>query len=138
MVLIDVEKQQVVQERILSTALAQVNREELRRMLGGFMEVGNVKFVAGGRMILYLTSGDGSAEIYDLEKHKKWRFARAGTDSYAEAAADLDATRDGTEAAGKRPEKGGHGMVTWEDCENGVVMFATVDGDAVRLWSVPR
>ena len=130
MVLIDVQKQQMVQERLLSTARAKVENEELRRFLGHSLEVYRLKFVDDGRKIVCFTAGDGSAEMYDLAKHCKWRFARAGTDSYYREIVNF------VETESTHLIKGGYEMVSWEDGENGLVMLATVDGDAVRLWSV--
>lgn len=131
--LIDVKKQEVVQERTLSTKRAKVKNEGMRRFLGSHLEVYRAKFVDGGRKIVHFTSGDGSAEVFDLVKCCKWRFARAGTDSYSEAVEDVEDMEKEDEVV----SKGGFDMVVWEDSVKGLVMLATVDGDAVRLWSVP-
>lgn len=133
LVLIDVKKQAVVQGRVLSASRSIVKKEEIRRILGGYLEVHTVRFVDGGTKLVHFTSGDGSAEVFDLEKCSKWKFARAGTDSYAEDVTSEEQTTREEEVT----SKGGYQMVVWEDKVKGVIMLATVDGDAVRLWSVP-
>jgi WD40 repeat protein len=133
LVLIDMEKQAVVQERLLSTSRTKVKKEEMRRILGGYLEVQTVKFADGGRKLVHFTSGDGSAEVFDLEKCCKWRFARTGTDSYPEELTGGEEAADEEEVT----SKGGFTMIVWEDNVRALTMLATVDGDAVRLWSVP-
>jgi WD40 repeat protein len=135
LVLIDVKKQAVVQERLLSASRTNVKKEEMRRMLGGYLEVQTVRFVDGGRKLVHFTSGDGSAEVFDLGRCCKWRFARTGTDSYAEDVKGEEETV--VEEGDKVTSKGGYQMIVWEDTSKGLAMLATVDGDAVRLWSVP-
>ena len=133
LILINVGKKAVVQERLLSTSRSKVKKEELRRMLGGFLEVCRVKFVDNGRKIAHLTTGDGSAELLDLEQCCKWRFARHGTDSYPDGAADVkEAGIEGEAAINAAFE-----MAVWEHPAGEGVVLATVDGDAVRLWTAP-
>lgn len=122
--LIDVVAKEVKQERKLSASRSRTP-EAFRRRLGSFMETGRVNFVDNGRKIVFWTSADASAEVLDLESGLKWRFARAGTQSYTEETTD------------EVPEsQWGHGLTAWEDREQGVLKIATVDSDGIRVWQI--
>ncbi len=108
LILFDIESQSVVQERMLST---EESPEEHRSMMGRFLEVTKVQYLAGGRQIASYTSNDHGVEIYDLVDNKKWRFA-----------------------PGKAEFKG------WGDdlvviAQHGLI--ASVDPDAIRFWKLP-
>jgi hypothetical protein len=137
LILIDVGKKAIVQERLLSTSRSKVTKEEMRNMMGHFLEVCAVKFMDNGRKIAHLTTGDGSVELVDLEECCKWRFARDGTDSYPSGVADVEDTGREDEAVTKAASQ----INIWEhpalDPALGVLL-ATVDGDAVRVWSAPH
>lgn len=130
LLLLDVEQKKIIQRRKLSLRRAKVD-EEKKRWLGQYLEVHNVRFIARdeSEMLVFFTSGDGSAEIYGVgSRFRKVRYARAGTDSYSEG--------EGKESEdGEVTSKGGYRMETWEGSLNTPGMFvATVDGDAVRIW----
>ncbi|KAM5350051.1 hypothetical protein ACJ41O_006556 [Fusarium nematophilum] len=105
--LLDVVTKEVVQKRTLSTAAAQVDDEELRTVLEGFVGVSEVKFVDRGNKLAAWTYGDSSIEVFDLCQQVKWRFARGGTEDGPNA----DKWR-GEE--GRVTSFGGHGMLAWE------------------------
>lgn len=121
--LVDVDKQEVIQHRKLDNAAMKLPKDPNFRDIGGaFLEVTRVAFVDDGRKIAFITAGDGSAEVYDLEQACKWRFARAGTMS----------SRD-TEVN----SRGGFAMLIHEDKKDKKVVLATLDEDVVRFWHVP-
>ena len=64
-----VDKEELFQERILSTEACKV-APEFKSFLGSYLECYGAKFVDGGRKVAVLTAGDGGIETYDLEK---WR-----------------------------------------------------------------
>jgi WD40 repeat protein len=128
--LYDVEKKEITQERILSTDACLV-APKLRRVLGSFLECCAVRFLDGGRKVTVLTSGDGGIETYELRTGEKWRFARPGIDPE---------TKVGNEAGAKDKDDalvhGGYHMTVWEDHNRGKIWFASMDGDAVRIWDL--
>ena len=94
---------------------------------------------------MVLTSGDGGIETYDLETWEKWRFVRPGVDPEFEEEIKGDkgkAEEDIEKGQPKEKEEnvlvhGGYEMTVWEDKKKGKVWFASMDGDAVRIWDVP-
>lgn len=129
LLLLDVEQKELLKERTLSYEACVVDEEEKRSILRGYLGVNRVKFVDGGRKIVFYTFGDGSFEVYDLEDKLKWRFGRGGTDNGPRA----DKWKDDK---GKVTTEGGYNTLVWEDFENGKVMLASLDGEEVRIWSV--
>ncbi|TQV93290.1 WD domain, g-beta repeat domain-containing protein [Cordyceps javanica] len=127
LLLLDVEGKSVLQRRTLSTAASRPDREELRVMLGSSVGVSQIRFADNGRKIVVWTHGDDSIEVFDLEREQKWRFGRGGTEDVPGA----DAWRD---EHGKVTSAGGRGMSVWE--RDSRLWMASLDGDAVRLWSI--
>ena len=143
-ILYDVGKKEVTQERILSMEACPVG-PKYRRFMGSYLECCVVQFVDGGRKVVVLTSGDGGIETYDLETWEKWRFARPGVDPgfEKEAKGDEDKTEENIDK-GQQNEieenalvHGGYSTTVWEDQKRGRVWFASLDGDAVRIWDLP-
>ncbi|KKY18791.1 putative f-box and wd40 domain protein [Phaeomoniella chlamydospora] len=118
--LLDIDEKRVLQQRVLSTAKSV--GDPTQRFLARYVAVQTLKFVDQGRKLAFFTTGDGSAEVYDLEHEQKWRFAREGTDP---------------DSASETTSKGGSGVVIWEDRNKGRLMLGSVDFDALRIWSVP-
>jgi hypothetical protein len=143
--LYDVERKEVTQERILSIE-ACVAVPDNRKFLGNNLECCVVRFVDGGRKIVVLTSGDGGIETYDLETWKKWRFARPGVDVGIEREVKGEEKKikeDIDKVQQKENEEnvmvyGANRMTVWEDQKRGIFWIASMDGDAVRIWDVPR
>ena len=79
-ILYDVEKEKVLQERILSLDACKVALE-YKSMMKSYLECYGVKFWDGGWKVVVLTAGDGGIETYDLEKWERWRFARPKIDT---------------------------------------------------------
>ncbi len=109
-IVFDVKRQEVVQERLLST------REcppDVQRMAKGFLEATKVRYLPGseGAKIVYRTRGDNGLEVYDAKENRKWRFAPAQGEN----------------------KRSGSGILILE--ERGLI--ASVDGDAIRFWEVP-
>ncbi|CAG9970422.1 unnamed protein product [Clonostachys byssicola] len=131
--LLDVEKKEVLQQRTLSPekthSQGSQDTETVRSMLGGFLGVRQVRFIDNGNKLAVWTTGDDSLEVYDLAREVKWRFARGGTDD------DIDNTkrRDGK---GQLKATYGSKMVIWEDKERRHPIFASVDCDGIRIWSL--
>lgn len=123
LLLIDVNSKEVLQERMLTTKDMKVP-EEYKKNLRTFIGVVKLAFVDKGRKLVFFTSGDGSAEVYDLEEEEKWRFARAGT---------MNPPDDDSEVT----SKGGFDMVVSEDRATGTIKIVTADGDSARVWSIP-
>ncbi|KAF4460302.1 WD40 repeat-like-containing domain [Fusarium albosuccineum] len=128
--LLDIEKKEVIQKRMLSTAAGQVDDEELRSTMGGFIGVSEVRFVDRGNKLAVWAHGDSSIEVFDINQQVKWRFARGGTEDGPGA----DKWRD---EKGKVTNEGGSGMVVWEQRDKGQLFLASLDFDAVRIWAVP-
>jgi WD40 repeat protein len=131
LLLLDIEKKQILQQRLLSTKRARPDEEDARRMIGTILEVNEVKFVDGGHKLATWTTGDCSIEIYDITQQLKWRFARGGTD-------DGPKSHDWIDEKGKVASKGGHCMLAWENEQKDGLMLASVDFDGVRIWSSLR
>ena len=149
--LFDVDKKEVIQERILSVEACKVP-PEYKKWLGNSLECSAVKFMDGGRKVLVLTSGDGGIETYDLETWEKWRFARTGIDPpfeddpYEEEKEVEEVDEKGNKKKKERPfnadfdnplVNGGYHMTVWEDHKRGTIFYASLDGDAVRIWDIP-
>jgi hypothetical protein len=130
LVLYDLAKKEVTQERVLSTKACPVG-PEYRSMMKSYLECYAVHFVDGGKQVAVLTSGDGGIETYDLEKYEKWRFARPGVDP------ELEEIKGHEKKTEVNLVQGGFAMTVWEDQKRGKVWFASMDGDAVRIWDVP-
>jgi WD40 repeat protein len=128
--LYDVEKKEITQERILSTDACLV-APELRGVLGSYLECHAVRFVDGGRKVTVLTSGDGGIETYDLKTWEKWRFARPGIDPETGVGKD-----SGEKDNGDALINSGYRMTVWEDHNREKIWFASMDGDAVRIWDL--
>ena len=104
----DVQAQEVLQERVLSTEACP---EEHRRLIARFLEVGALRFLPGGRKIAHYTSGDCGLEVYDFVDNRKWRFA---------------------------PQKGQATAFGWGFVflpKQGALV--SVNGDALRVWDLP-
>lgn len=127
LLLLDVREKKVLQRRSLSAVAAHVDREELRATLGHFVSVSQVLFADAGRKLVVWTQGDDSIEVLDLEKEQKWRFGRGGTEDVPGA----EAWRDEN---GKVTSPSGSGMLVWE--RDSELCMASLDGDAVRFWSI--
>lgn len=135
-ILFDVDKKEVIQERILSTDKCPVP-DEYKSFMGGSLECSHVRFVDGGKKVIVQTGGDGGIETYDLGDGVKWRFARPGVEPV-----DGEAIRSGddqsTAVDWNNPlVSGGYSMTVWEDAKREKVWIASMDGDAVRIWDVP-
>ena len=129
LLLLDVEKQEVFQERILSVEGSRSGTEALRDMMKGFVGVSEMRFVDRGHKLAVWAYGDCSIEVYDMTQQVKWRFARGGTEDGPEA----NKWRDEN---GKTTSKWGHGMLVWEDQSNRRLLLASIDFDGVRIWSL--
>ncbi|KIW99998.1 uncharacterized protein Z518_10926 [Rhinocladiella mackenziei CBS 650.93] len=132
LLLFDIETQAVIQERKLGVDRARNINEQRRRFMPRMLETGVVRFMDRGRKVVVFTSGDGSAEVYDLVGERKWRFAREGVDQDLRTEKTTNEEGDNfvTSIAGFR-------MEIWEDLKKQQIMLATIDGDAVRIWAVP-
>ncbi|KAH8767090.1 hypothetical protein F5882DRAFT_510215 [Hyaloscypha sp. PMI_1271] len=122
-------------------------------MMKSYLECYEVKFVDGERKVVVLTVGDGGIETYDLEKWEKWRFARPNIDppfggdsegNEEEAEDIIQKPRQKGQVKKKRrgePENqlvnGAYRMAVWEDQKKGTIFYASMDGDAVRIWDEP-
>ncbi|KAM6535945.1 hypothetical protein FALCPG4_005470 [Fusarium falciforme] len=126
--LLDIVKEEVVQRRQLSRKDTKIEGETPLMIPGRFVGVNEIKFVDGGNKVVVWVSGDGSIEVFDLNKEVKWRFARGGTEDGPEA----EKWRDEN---GKVTSEGGSGMLVLE--REGKLTLASVDFDGVRLWTVP-
>lgn len=149
-ILYDVDKNEVLQERILSTEACKVG-PEYKSFMGSYLECYKVKFVDGGRKVTVLTSGDGGIETYDLEAWEKWRFARPGIDPPFDEEPERGAEEETEETVENETQKkrainmdfdnplvhGGYHMTVWEDHKRETIFFASMDGDAVRIWDIP-
>jgi WD40 repeat protein len=129
LLLLDIEEKKLLQKRLLSVD-ASTSKDDVRELMKGFVGTYAVKFVDGGSKLAVWAFGDGSIEVYDINREVKWRFARGGTE-------------DGPEADKWRDDKGkvtsglGYAMLTWEDHAKGVLQLASLDFDGVRIWEVP-
>lgn len=108
-VVFDVQSQSVVQERVLST---RKSPEALQRMGSSFLEVNGVRYVDGGRKIVFKCACDDGLEVYDFLENRKWRFAPPQGLDRGWSSGDFVLLE----------EKG---------------MIASIDADAVRFWKVP-
>ncbi|RSL61390.1 hypothetical protein CEP53_005099 [Fusarium sp. AF-6] len=126
--LLDIVKKEVVQRRLLSGRDSKIDGEASPMIPGRFVGVNEIKFVDGGNKLVAWVSGDGSIEVFDLNKQVKWRFAKGGTEDGPEA----EKWRDEN---GKVTSQAGSGMLVLE--REGKLTLASVDLDGVRLWSVP-
>ena len=150
-ILFDVDKKEAIQERILSTEACKVPAE-YKSWMGNSLECCAVKFVDGGRKVLVMTSGDGGIETYDLETWEKWRFARPDIDPpfHDETEEEEEEIEELDEKGNKRKKErsfdsnfdnplvhGGYHMTVWEDHKRGSIFYASMDGDAVRIWEIP-
>ena len=109
-IIFDVKRQEVVQERLLSTRKCP---PDVQRMAEGYLEATNARYLprSEGAKIVYRTTGDNGVEVYDTKENRKWRSAPAQGEN-----------------------KGwGSGILILE--ERGLI--ASVDGDAIRFWEVP-
>lgn len=127
LILLDVEKRQLIQKQKLSTAATKVDREELRAMAEGYPGVSGIRFADGGNKMVTWTHGDDSIAVLDIAKEQKWRFGRGGTD-------DIPGAEYWRDENGKVTTPSGSGMIVWENAEK--LMMASFDGDAVRVWSI--
>lgn len=135
-ILFDVDKKEVVQERILSTDKCPVPKE-YKSFMGTLLECTHVRFVDGGKKVVVQTSGDGGIETYDLKTGVKWRFARPGVEPI-EGEAIRGEEDESTANDWDNPlVNGGFSMTVWEDAGREKVWIASLDGDAVRIWDVP-
>jgi WD40 repeat protein len=149
--LFNVDKKEFMQERILSTEACKVG-PDYKSFMGSYLECHGVKFVDRGRKVVILTSGDGGIETYDLETWQKWRFVRPGIDPPFEDKSETEEEEEDTEnttGKGNRKKRyadedfdnplvhGGYNMTVWEDQKKGTVFYASMDGDAVRIWDIP-
>lgn len=125
--ILDVDEQKVLQDRLLSASASDVDDDTVRRMMGTYSGTKEVKYIDGGKKLAIWTQGDGSAEVYDLEKEVKWRFARGGTGNGPKS-------HEWRDEKGKVKSKGGSGFMPWEVPEG--LMIATIDFDGVRIWSI--
>ncbi|KAE9368060.1 WD40 repeat-like protein [Stipitochalara longipes BDJ] len=148
-ILFDVDKKKVIQERILSMEACKVP-PEYKSWMGGSLECHAIKFVDGGRKVLVLTSGDGGIETYDLETWEKWRFARPHIDPpFDDEPEKEEEEKEEVVEKGKKKLRqvdlnfdnplthGGYHMTVWEDHKRGTIFYASMDGDAVRIWNLP-
>lgn len=141
--LYEIERNEVVQERLLSTEACLVE-PEIRRIMRSYLECYRVRFVDGGRKVVVLTSGDGGIETYDLETWEKWRFVRPGVDPEFEEKTRGNEEESKENVDNRQQKKvgvdlmshGGFSMTAWEDHKRGKIWFASMDGDAVRIWDV--
>lgn len=129
LLLLDVEKQEVVQRRALSPDAS--NLDDARaRVFKRWVGTKEVKFVKDGSILAVWIAGDSSAEVFDLKREVKWRFARGGTD-------DGPKSHGWRDEDGKVTSKGGSGVLFWETREGeGLLKLASIDFDGVRIWSV--
>jgi WD40 repeat protein len=153
-ILYDVDRKEIKQERIFGTEAWRLKAKR-KRSFGPFLEVSAIKFVDGGRKVVVLTCGDGGIETYDLESWEKWRFARPGIDPPFDEEPEEkeeDEEKKSTEefVSMKQPKQravemdfdnplihGGYRMTVWEDKKKGTIFYASMDGDAVRIWDIP-
>ncbi len=126
---LDVEKKELRQQRVLSDAATEVDSETRRIMMSAFTGVSQVKYVDNGNKLIVWTHGDGSIEVYDFAQQVKHRFARGGTEGGQDATAWRD--KDGKATSGM-----GSGMIVGEDRNQGRQLLASLDADGVRIWSV--
>jgi WD40 repeat protein len=75
----DVAEQKVLQTRTFSSSSLNIHGETVPRMMIRYLGTKEVKYMQGGKKLAVWTAGDCSAEVYDMEKEVKWRFARGGT-----------------------------------------------------------
>lgn len=127
LVLLDVEAKTCIQRRTLSTAAAQVDREELRSMLKRQPGVSEVQFADAGNKIVVWTHGDDSIEVFDISKEQKWRFGRGGTE-------DVPGAEQWRDENGKVTSPMGTGMLVSE--RESKLWMASLDGDAIRFWAI--
>ncbi|PSK57829.1 hypothetical protein B9Z65_9031 [Elsinoe australis] len=120
MVLVDLGKGEVVQERKLSLS-KMVPKEKWDMMGRAFLETSRVQFADGGRKIVFLTSGDASIEVYDLVKGLKWRFERPIPEAGGDESAEIARTLDFQVLDGSSP--------------GGLTILST-DTDGIRVWSL--
>jgi WD40 repeat protein len=145
-VLYDVDKKEVLQERILSTE-ACVADPEVMPHLGHNLGCNLVRFLDSGRKVAVHTFGDGGVEVYDLEAWEKWRLTRPGIDPpFGDEAGDNEEKSEESAEKGLQKKKkveedfgyrSGFNVTIWEDKKKGTIFFASMDGDAVRIWDVP-
>ena len=144
-VVLDVKKKAVVQKRKLSLRRSKMD-EGQKKMIGSFLEVSSVRFVGEGERerLVFKTSGDGSAEVYDLRgEGKKWRFARRGTGSYEEDGEVVENEEGAVERKidkeKEKPTRGGWYLEVWQGGDDKADLFvAMTDGDGVRIWRLRR
>ncbi|KAI8634752.1 WD40 repeat-like protein [Xylariaceae sp. FL1651] len=129
LVLLDVEEKKVLQERQLSSEAARPDDEEMRSMLGSYLETSRVCFMDGGNKLAYWTGGDSSIEVFDVAQQVKWRFGRGGTDPHTEGGEWVDEKR-------KVTSKGGHGMVVMDGMAKKEPLFISIDFDGLRVWTI--
>jgi WD40 repeat protein len=135
-ILYDVDKKDIIQERILSTDNCPVT-EEYKRVMGSYLECTTVRFLDRGNKVVVLTSGDGGIETYDLGTWQKWRFARPGVDLLLEKQLRRGKDKTIDEDFENSLVHGGYSMTVWEDPGREKIWYASMDGDAVRIWDVP-
>ncbi|KAH8681959.1 WD40-repeat-containing domain protein [Xylariales sp. PMI_506] len=127
--LLDVEKKEILQDRKLSTAASQPDEEQSRSTMKIWLNISVTKFLDQGRKLAIWGHGDSSIEVYEIDQQVKWRFARGGTE-------DGPNSSNWRNENGKVTSKGGHKMVAWEDKSTGDLILASADFDAVRIWSI--
>lgn len=146
LILYDVDKKEILQERILSTEACVADPEQMP-FLGHYLGCRMVKFLDGGRKLVVHTSGDFGIETYDLETWHKWRFTRPGIDPPFDDEAESDENEAGDvgdKGAQKKStadtdfeSKGADHLTVWEDKKKETIFFASMDGNAVRIWDIP-
>jgi WD40 repeat protein len=129
LVLLDVEKKKMLQQRQLSLKAARPDKEEQRSMLTMYLEVTCVRFLDEGSRLALWTTGDGSIEVLDISREIKWRFGRGGTDPDDEKGEWVD-------GRGKVTSGGGYNMVVWDGKGKRESVFVSVDFDGLRVWTV--
>lgn len=128
LLLLDVDTQEVIQHRLLSAEACALDDESVRSFITSWIGTQEVTFVGDGSTLAVWLSGDGSAEVYDLEREKKWRFSRGGTD-------DGPKSHEWRNEDGKVTSKGGSGMLLGMSGGEGSLRLASIDFDGVRVWS---
>lgn len=125
--LLDVDGQKLLQKRTLRHA-------EPNGTMGGPRVIytkgaGNLKFTHNGNVLITWTLEDSSIEVYHFEKGLKWRFGRGGTE-------DGPRSHEWRDEKGLITSRGGYGMLFWQGESEEILKLASIDFDAVRIWSI--
>ena len=111
-VVYDIKRQTIVQERILSVEKVE---ENVRWAVEGMLKVSFVRYIQDverfGSKIVYRSAGDNAVEIYDFDENRKWRYAPR-----------------------EKVDKGFGGNAAILE-KRGLIV--SVDEDAVRFWPLP-